>query len=73
MSDEPVFEDVENWCSFKRSRPVVLSLRVVPGSAQGRSLGRITGFAVSCDCEVGCLKGILCLLGKRITTGRKRK
>ncbi len=73
MSDEPVFEDVENWCSLKRSRLVVLSLRVVPGSAQGRYLGWITGFAVSCDCEVGCLKGILCLLGKRITTGRKRK
>lgn len=69
---DPVFEDIETWCSLKRSKQVVLSLRVVPGLAQGRWLGCITGVAVSCDCEVGCLKGVLCLLGKRITR-RKRK
>jgi hypothetical protein len=66
---DPVFEDVETYCSLKRSRCVVLSLRVElapKGSV-------ITGFAVSCGCEVGCLKGVQCLLGKRITTGRKRK
>jgi hypothetical protein len=33
----------------------------------------VTGVAVSCDCEVGCGKGVFCHLGKRITTGRKRK
>jgi hypothetical protein len=68
-SADPVFEDVETWCSLKRSRPVVLSLSVE--SAPKGSV--ITGFAVSCDCEFGCLKGVHCLLGKRITTGRKRK
>ena len=68
MSD-PVFEDVQTYCSLKRSRPVGLTLRVE--SAPKGSL--ITGFGVSCDCEVGCLKGVICLLGKRITTGRKRK
>jgi hypothetical protein len=66
---DPVFEDVETYCSLKRSRPVMLSLRVK--SAPKGSV--ITGFAVSCDCEVGCLKGVFCLLGKRITTGRKLK
>jgi hypothetical protein len=68
LSDS-VFEDVETWCSLKRTRPVVLSLRV-ESSPKGRV---ITGFAVSCDCEAGCGKGVHCLLGKRITTGRKRK
>ena len=67
MSD-PVFEDVEIFCRLKRSRPVVLSLRIA-----GASKGKLaSGFAVSCDCEVGCLKGVHCLLGKRIT-GRKRR
>ena len=67
MSD-PVFEDIEIFCSKKRSRSVVLFLRL-DGVSKGRL---VTGFAVSCDCEVGCLKGVQCLLGKRIT-GRKRK
>ena len=53
MSD-PFFEDVETWCSLKRSRPVVLSLRV-ESSPKGRV---ITGFAVSCDCEFGCDQGL---------------
>lgn len=68
-SFDPVFEDVETYCSLKRSGPVVLSLRVksIPKGSV------VTGFAVSCNCEVGCLKGALCLLGKRITSGRKRK
>jgi hypothetical protein len=64
----PVFEDIETYCSLKRSRSVVLSLRVA-----GSKSKIVTGFAVSCDCETGCLKGVFCLLGKRITTGRKRK
>jgi hypothetical protein len=68
-SFDPVFEDVETYCSLKRSRPVVLSLRV-ESAPKGRV---ITGFAESCDCEVGCLKGVFCLLDKRITTGRIRK
>ena len=67
MSD-PVFEDIETWCSLKR-RPVVLSLRV-ESAPKGKA---ISGFALFCDCEIGCLKGVFCLLGKRITTGRKRK
>ena len=66
---EPVFDDVEIFCSLKRSRPVVLSLRGT-GSSKGRV---VTGVAVSCDCEAGCGKGVFCHLGKRITTGRKRK
>jgi hypothetical protein len=69
ISADPVFEDIETWCSLKRSRPVVLSLRV-ESSPKGRV---ITGFAVSCDCESSCGKGVHCLLGKRIMTGRKRK
>jgi hypothetical protein len=66
---DPVFEAVETWCSLKRSRQVVLSLRV-ESSPKNRV---ITGFAVSCDCEFGCDKGFHCLLGKRIMTRRKRK
>ena len=65
---EPVFEDTVIFCSKKRSRPVVLSLRLDVAS-KGRL---VSGFAVCCDCEVGCLKGVQCLLGKRIT-GRRRK
>jgi hypothetical protein len=65
---DPVFEDIEIYCSLKRSRPVVLSLRL-DAASKGRL---VTGFVVSCDCEVGCLKGVQCLLGKRITE-RKRK
>jgi hypothetical protein len=65
---EPIFEDIEIFCSKKRSRPVMLSLRLDDAS-KGRL---VTGLAVSCDCEVGCPKGVQCLLGKRIT-GRKRK
>ena len=67
MSD-PVFEDIEIFCSLKRSRPVMLSLRF-DAASKGNL---VTGFAVSCDCEVSCLKGVLCLLGKRLS-GRKRK
>lgn len=67
MSD-PVFENLEIFCSKKRSRPVVLSLRL-DGASKVRL---VRGFAVSCDCEVGCLKGVQCLLGKRIA-GRKRR
>jgi hypothetical protein len=66
---DPAFEDVETYCSIKRSKPVVLFLR-----AESASKGSvISGFAVSCYCEVGCLKGVQCLLGKRITTRRKQK
>ena len=65
---EPVFEDLEIFCSLNRSRPVMLSLRL-DGASKGRL---VTGFAVSCNCEVGCLKGAQCLLGKRIA-GRKRR
>lgn len=68
-SSDPVFEDVETYCSLKRSRPVVLSLCVV---AQSKT-NLVTGVAFSCDCEVGCLKSAVCFVGKRITTGRKRK
>ena len=68
MSD-PIFEDVEIFCSLKHNRPVALSLRF-DSAAKGRL---VSGFAVSCDGEVGCLKGVQCLLGKRITAGRKRK
>jgi hypothetical protein len=69
VSADPVFEDVETFCSLKRSRPVLLSLHVA-GLSKG---SLVSGVAVSCDCEVGCGKGVFCLLGKRITTGRKRK
>jgi len=65
---EPVFEDIEIFCSLKRSRSVLLSLRL-DGASKVRL---VRGFAVSCDCEVGCLKGLQCLLGKRIG-GRKRR
>jgi len=65
-SSEHDFEDIEIFCSLKRSRSVVLYLRIYAAS-KGRL---VTGFAVSCDCEVGCLKGVHCLLGKRIT-GKK--
>jgi hypothetical protein len=65
---EPSFQDIEIFCSLKCSRPVVLSLRL-DGASKVRL---VRGFAVSCDCEVGCLKGVQCLLGKRIT-GRKRR
>ena len=68
---ESVFEDVELFCSLVRSRPVVFSLRVT-GSPKVSIQGLVRGVAVSCDCEVGCLKGVQCLLGKRIT-GRKRR
>ena len=67
MSD-PVFEDVEIFCRLKRSRPVVLSLRL-DGASKVRL---VSGFAVSCDCEVGCLKGVQCLLGKRIIERKRR-
>ena len=80
MLSDHVFEDVETLCSLKRSRLVVLSLRV-ESAPKGRSFrvvagskGRlVAGVAVSCDCEFGCPKGTRCLLGKRIITGRKRK
>ena len=68
-SSEPVFEDVETYCSRKRSRPVVLSLNVVSESRGNL----VTGFVINCDCEAGCLKGVVCFLGKRITSGRRRK
>ena len=67
MSD-PIFEDVDIFCSLKRSRPVALSL-LLKSVTKGRL---VSGFAVFCDCEVGCLKGAQCLLGKQIS-GRKRK
>ena len=67
MSD-PVFEDLEIFCSLVRSRPVMLSLRL-DASFKGRS---VSGFAVSCDCAVGCLKGVQCLLGKRIARRNRR-
>jgi hypothetical protein len=77
---EPVFEDVETWCSLKRSQRVVLSLRVDQESKDrafrvitGSKGTLVSGVAVSCDSELNCPKGQHCLLGKRIMTGRKRK
>lgn len=62
-------EDVETFCSKKRSQVLIL-LR----TSQEPKGGMITGVPESCNCEVGCGKGVLCLLNARqITTGRKRK
>jgi hypothetical protein len=66
---DPYFEDAETFCSARRCQ-VTLSLRT---SKQPKS-GMITGFPVSCNCEVDCGKGALCLLkAKLMTTGRKRR
>ena len=67
MSD-PYFEDVETFCSARRCQ-VTLSLR----TSQRPKGGLITGFPVSCNSEVGCNKGSLCLLkANRITTARRK-
>ena len=68
FSSESGFEDIEIFCSLVRIRPVVLSLRVKSAS-KGRL---VSGFAVACDCEAGCNKGVLCLLGKRISGGKRK-
>ena len=64
MSD-PVFEDVETYCSLKRSRPVVLSLRV-ESVAKGKL---VSGFAVSCDCELAASKVYIASLGNELQRG----
>jgi len=65
---EPYFEDVETFCSARRCQ-VTLSLR----TSQRPKVGVITGFPVSCNCEVGCSKGSICLLkANRITTSRRK-
>jgi hypothetical protein len=62
-------EDVETFCSKKRCQ-VLISLRTRWGIPTGNM---ITGVPESCNCEVGCSKGVLCLLkANQITTGRKR-
>ena len=67
-SSEHDFEYIEVFCSLIRSKSVVLSLRLVVLLKGGVA----TGGGVSCDCHLVWLKGIQCLLVKRIT-GRKRK
>ena len=67
---EPYFEEVETFCSKKRSRQVLILLR----TSQEPKGGMISGVPESCNFEVGCSKGVLCLLkAKQITTGRKRR
>ena len=67
---EPYFEDVESFCCLKRGQ-VLISLRTRWGVPVGNM---ITGVPVSCNSEVGCSKGVMCLLKvKQITTGRKRR
>lgn len=62
-------EEVETFCSKKRGQVLIL-LR----TSQEPKGGMITGVPESCNCEVGCSKGELCLLkANLITTGRKRK
>jgi hypothetical protein len=67
--EEPYVEDVETFCSKKRSQVLIL-LR----TSQVPTGNTITGFPMSCNCEVACSKGALCLLkAKQITTGGKRR
>ena len=64
---EPYLEDVETFCSKKRCQVLIL-LR----TSQEPKGGMITGVPDSCNCEVGCSKGELCLLkANRLTTRRK--
>ena len=67
---EPYFEDAESFCCLKRGQ-VRISLRTRWGIPVG---DMITGVPVSCNCEVGCRKSVLCLLDvKQITCRRMRK
>jgi hypothetical protein len=65
---EPYLEDVETFCSKKRGQVLIL-LRT---SEQPKG-DMITGVPESCNFEVGCGKGALCLLkANRLTTGRRK-
>ena len=67
MMQDPVFEGVETFCCQRR-RDVTLDLCV--GRRPLSSV--VSGSPVSCSCEVGCSKGIFCLLKvNQITTGRR--
>jgi hypothetical protein len=66
---EPYQEDVETFCSKKRGHVLIL-LR----TSQEPKGNMISGVPESCNCEVGCSKGALCLLkARQMTTGRKRR
>jgi hypothetical protein len=69
LSEFLYIEEVETFCSKKRCQ-VLISLR----ASQRPKGNTVTGVPVSCNSEVGCSKGALCLLkAKKMTTGRKRR
>jgi hypothetical protein len=59
-------EQVETFCSVKRSQVILL----ISASETPRG-SVISGIAESCSFESGCRRGVLCLIGKRISYQEK--